>query len=122
MANDARAFTEMLTAQFQVYSREELLAAADSARGLDERRRTLLMTALGSSRTLDEAVHQRIQDAAQAPEPELRRAAVYAASYTPSVRSKPMPALLSSDDPDPGVREDAALMLEILTEIGTVGV
>ncbi|WP_433473932.1 hypothetical protein ACQPZP_34800 [Spirillospora sp. CA-142024] len=122
MANDARSLTALAADRLQVYSRAELLAAVDSARGFAERRRALLMAALGSSHSLDEAVYQRIQDVAHASEPELRRAAVHAASYSPSTRYKPLLALLGSDDPDPAVRQDAALMLEIFTEVGTGGV
>ncbi|GAA1524219.1 hypothetical protein GCM10009678_01820 [Actinomadura kijaniata] len=122
MSHTAQALTQMATDHLHVYGRAELLSAFDTARGAAERRRTLLMAALGSSHTLDDALYQRIRDAAHAPEPELRRAAVYAASYSPSVRYKPLLALLSADDPDPAVRLDAGLMLDAINEVGTGGV
>ncbi|MGW5641941.1 hypothetical protein ACWEV3_06510 [Saccharopolyspora sp. NPDC003752] len=43
-------------------------------------------------------------------------------SRTPSVRYKPMLGSLRERDPDPGVRADADLLLEVMAEVGTGGV
>jgi hypothetical protein len=47
------------------------------------------------------------------------RAAIYAMSYSPSVPFKPLLGQLAAHDPDPAVRQDASLMLEIFSEVGT---
>ncbi|WP_329518801.1 hypothetical protein [Spirillospora sp. NBC_01491] len=120
-ANDARVLTRMAAEQLEVYSREELLASFDAAHDAADRRRALLMAALGSSHTFDQDLHQRISDAARAPEADLRSAAIYAMSYSPSVRFKPLLGRLSADDPNPGIRQDAGLMLEVFGEVGTGG-
>ncbi|MEV0049637.1 hypothetical protein AB0H34_03960 [Saccharopolyspora shandongensis] len=41
--------------------------------------------------------------------------------YTPSVRYKPLLGSLRERDPDPGVRADVDLLLEVMAEVGTGG-
>ncbi|TDD53952.1 HEAT repeat domain-containing protein [Saccharopolyspora elongata] len=122
MWNSCLSLTKLAAGRLDVYSREELFAALESARSVAERRHALLMVALGGPHGFDEDVFEVIRDALGAPEAEIRKAAVYAMSYTPSVRYKPMLGSLRERDPDPGVRADADPLLEVMAEVGTGGV
>ncbi|MEV0083204.1 HEAT repeat domain-containing protein [Saccharopolyspora sp. NPDC050642] len=122
MWNSCLSLTKLAAGRLDVYSREELFDALESAPSVADRRHALLMVALGGPHGFDEDVFEAIRDALGAPEADIRKAAVYAMSYAPSVRYKPLLGSLSERDSDPGVRADADLLLEVMAEVGTGGV
>jgi hypothetical protein len=96
-----------------VYSYRELLTLSDSAEASEERAEALLRLALGSPREkeIDDESFNRIVSALDDDDERVRRAAVYATSYTPSPLYRPYLRRISAEDPVAEIRSDAMNML-----------
>jgi hypothetical protein len=101
-----------------VFPREELLRTYDMATDPEERGGSLLMLALGAPFKVDEATALRISAALQGPHPDVREAAIYATSYTPSEAYIPLLRHVAETDPVEALREDAQVMLDSYDEVG----
>ena len=101
-----------------VFSRDELLHQYDAATSCEERAGALLMLAVGSPDEADEAGLRRISAALQDPDTDVREAAVYAVSYSPSQAYIPLLRHIAENDPVEELRADAGDMLNAYTEAG----
>lgn len=96
----------------------ELLDGFDNAKDNDERAGALLTLALGALPGPDTASVDRISTALTDADPGVREAAIYASSYRPTDRYRPLLRQIAEHDPVDQLREDAREMLDIYDEIG----
>ncbi|NGO13561.1 HEAT repeat domain-containing protein [Streptomyces sp. HC44] len=118
-SNLCLSMTRHAVHEITVYSRDELLRAFDASPShTEERRKALLMVALGAPHEFDADVCHRINIAIHDQEPRTRSAAIYAMSYSPS--SEYLPALreTAERDSDDHVRGDAQEMLDVFGQVG----
>jgi len=106
-----RGFIRHAEQNLRVFTHDDLLAAFDESHGSEDRANALLRLALGSPRELDDDSFDRIVSALQDQDDKVRRAAVYATSYTPSALYRPYLRRIAQRDPVKAIRKDAKEML-----------
>ncbi|WP_158101722.1 HEAT repeat domain-containing protein [Streptomyces pharetrae] len=114
-ANSARACQaaeQEVMRHLDVIDRSELLASFDHAESPSEKRQAVLRVALGAPDELDDDTFHRVREAMRESDSEVRKAAVYATSYSPSRRFIPILKSAFREDPSPDVREHAATLIE----------
>ncbi|MEV6424257.1 HEAT repeat domain-containing protein [Streptomyces sp. NPDC051662] len=105
--------------ELPVYSREDLLSAFDAAADrTEERRRALLMVALGAPHEFDREVYRRITEAMRDEDAAVRSAAIYAMSYSPAIEYLSALRELAVSDADEQVRREAQEMLDVFAQVG----
>jgi HEAT repeat protein len=109
--NIALGFVRHAEQNLDVFTHDDLLAAYDEARGPEDRANALLRLALGSPRELNDDSFDRIVSALEDKGERVRRAAVYATSYTPSALYRPYLRKIAQKDPVKDIRKDAKEML-----------
>lgn len=103
--NIGAGFVQHASHHLDVFARNDLAAAFDRARDPRDRANTLLMLALASPRELEEEFFELIVSTLEDPEAVVRRAAVYATTYTPSSLYRPHLTRIAKRDPSKTVRE-----------------
>jgi HEAT repeat protein len=119
-ANSARACQaaeQEVMRHLEVIDRSELLASFDQAESPSEKRQAVLRVALGAPDEVDDDTFRRVLEAMRESDPEVRKAAVYATSYSPSRRFLPLLESALRDDPSPDVREHAATLIEAYAQM-----
>jgi hypothetical protein len=103
--------------QADVIPYSELLADFDFAEDSQDRPAALLRLALGSPRNPDDASSSRIIAGLQDRDDRLRKAAVYATTYTPSLIYLPLLRQISNDDPVSEIRDFAENVVQVYNKM-----
>ncbi|MEU6005080.1 HEAT repeat domain-containing protein [Streptomyces sp. NPDC047453] len=116
--DQCQAFCEHAEQHLNFWPREQLLAQYDSSSNAEERAGMLLMLALASTQRVDTEGQERIMAALRDPAEDVREAAIYATSYTPDWRYRPLLESVAESDPVEELRDDARNMLATYDEAG----
>jgi hypothetical protein len=114
----ATEMTSRAAEHLPVYTRDELLERWYDTEDPSEAARWLLMVALGAHYTFEPRVLNVIKDGLARPETEVRSAAVYATTYSPTRFYRPVLRRVAQEDEDAEVRDLASRILSIYDQLG----
>lgn len=98
---------------------EDLLAEVDGASTPVSLARAVLRAGLGAPEEFDERFFVRINTALQHSDRRVRETAVWAVTFSPYYEYRPALSAIQESDEDPGLRDNAEILLEGFDEIGS---
>lgn len=101
---------------FKPWSLEELVARVDETKNLPEHKRMLLQMGIGAPREHVSGIFRRIKDAMTSDDTEVRRAGVWAASYSRWPECRGLVEKVALHDQDEGLRRDAQIVLRYYSD------
>lgn len=115
--NSCHAMQAHLQNHLNPVPQSELLADLENSTTPDERRRAILSVALGGPNQDNEIVISSIDQSLRDESAEVRKAAVFATTYSPSSRYIPMLTEALRNDASVEVREEARTILDIYEQL-----
>jgi len=112
----AEELMEQVKSEFKTYNLDELLAKAKRAKGRDQNIEVIYQLAVAAPAKADNQVLRVFEESATAKDADVRQAVIVAAGYVQWPEMETLLQRLAHDDPAPGPRHDAALMLEGLRQ------
>lgn len=115
--SDVEELSRRLHREFDVWENDALLEAIDEVAGVEGRHEAAILRAgLGAPLSFDEDVFDYLTDHFRDAEVGIRRAAVWAVSYSPWPEYLPLLREVARNDPDEDVRHNATLFIELITK------
>ncbi|MDQ2809091.1 MAG: hypothetical protein M3Z04_19630 [Chloroflexota bacterium] len=108
---DKEAMVKILRENLALYSADELLQEARTAQTRAEKKETVARLGVGAPLAYNEDFFQLLHDAMNDPEPEVRRVAVWVATYPAWAQLRKPLEQVRDEDSDEEVRDDARVVL-----------
>ncbi|MFC8798471.1 hypothetical protein ACFT2C_12125 [Promicromonospora sp. NPDC057138] len=111
-ADDVQGIAESIEQGLHPWTLKELLAAVDKAKGAEETCAAVLRAGIGAPFGFDRRFYKRLRKAVRSDDAAVRRAGVWATSYSRWAELRPDLEAVASADPDPELRRDAEVILD----------
>ena len=111
-------FTHQLKDYLDPFSRQELVTSLSGVSAPSERMMRLMRMFLSSPAEFDQEIFDRVTELSHDEDPRVRDATTLATNYAAWPQFRSMLRELADNDPHPGVRQDAAVQLQMFDESG----
>lgn len=111
-ADDVQGIAESIEQGVHPWTLKELLSAVAKAKGTEETCTAVLRAGIGAPLEYDRRFYKRLRKAVRSDDAAVRRAGIWATSYSRWAQFRPDLEAAAAGDPDPELRKDARVILD----------
>lgn len=111
-ADDVQGIVESIERGVHPWTLKELLSAVDRAKGPEATSAAVLRAGMGAPPEFDRRFYKRLRKAVRSDDAAVRRAGIWAISYSRWAQFRPDLEAAASGEPDPELRKDAQVILD----------